>query len=109
MFLGEEKGKRVNVERATELAANGAAVVGTACPFCQTMFRDAFGTLSQTPPRLLDIAQNCGGFHRVRGGAREGIIPIGAPYGFDADVRRQAARTSSGRVAQLAEQVTLNH
>jgi Fe-S oxidoreductase len=57
MFLGEEKGRRVNVERATELVATGAAVVGTACPFCQTMFRDALGTLSQTPPRLLDIAQ----------------------------------------------------
>jgi Fe-S oxidoreductase len=57
MFLGEEKGKRVNVERATELAATGAPVVGTACPFCQTMFRDAFGTISQTPPKLMDIAQ----------------------------------------------------
>jgi Fe-S oxidoreductase len=57
MFLGEEKGKRVNVERATELAATGAPVVGTACPFCQTMLRDAFGTVSQTPPKLLDIAQ----------------------------------------------------
>jgi len=57
MFLGEEKGKRVNVERATELAATGAAVVGTACPFCQTMFRDALGTLNQAPPKLLDIAQ----------------------------------------------------
>jgi Fe-S oxidoreductase len=57
MFLGEEKGKRVNVERATELAATGAAVVGTACPFCQTMFRDALLTISQTPPKLLDIAQ----------------------------------------------------
>jgi len=57
MFLGEEKGKRVNVERATELAATGATVVGTACPFCQTMFRDAFGTVTPTPPKLLDIAQ----------------------------------------------------
>jgi Fe-S oxidoreductase/nitrate reductase gamma subunit len=61
MFLGEEKGKRVNVERAGELLATGAAVVGTACPFCQTMFRDAFGQLSQSPsqpqPKLLDIAQ----------------------------------------------------
>jgi Fe-S oxidoreductase len=57
MFLGEEKGKRVNVERAGELAATGATVVGTACPFCQTMFRDAFGTVTETPPKLLDIAQ----------------------------------------------------
>ena len=60
MFLGEEKGKRVNVERATELAATGAAVVGTACPFCLTMFRDALATVSQTPPKLLDIAQIAG-------------------------------------------------
>ena len=57
MFLGEEKGKRINVERAEELAATGAPVIGTACPFCQTMFRDALGTLPGTPPRLLDIAQ----------------------------------------------------
>lgn len=57
MFLGEEKGKRVNLARAEELAATGAAVVGTACPFCQTMFRDAFGALGQAPPKLLDIAQ----------------------------------------------------
>ena len=57
MFLGEEKGKRINVARAEELAATGAAVVGTACPFCQTMFRDAFGALGQAPPKLLDIVQ----------------------------------------------------
>ena len=57
MFLGEEKGKRVNVERAEELVATGAAVIGTACPFCQTMFRDALGVVTQQPPQLLDIAQ----------------------------------------------------
>jgi Fe-S oxidoreductase len=57
MFLGEEKGKRVNIERAEQLAATGATVIGTACPFCQTMFRDALGTLPGPPPRLLDIAQ----------------------------------------------------
>jgi Fe-S oxidoreductase len=57
MFLGEEEGKRVNVERVEELIATGAPVIGTACPFCQTMFRDALGAVTQTPPQLLDIAQ----------------------------------------------------
>ncbi|HKW99563.1 MAG TPA: (Fe-S)-binding protein [Bryobacteraceae bacterium] len=57
MFLGEEKGKRINVARAEELAAAGAETVGVACPFCQSMFRDALAAVSQTPPKLLDIAQ----------------------------------------------------
>ncbi|HWB85758.1 MAG TPA: (Fe-S)-binding protein [Bryobacteraceae bacterium] len=58
MFLGEEKGKRINVTRAEELVATGAPVIGTACPFCQSMFRDALGTgMAATPPKLLDIAQ----------------------------------------------------
>jgi Fe-S oxidoreductase len=57
MFLGEEKGKRVNLERVEELVGTGADVIGTACPFCQTMFRDALGTLTAPAPRLLDIAQ----------------------------------------------------
>jgi Fe-S oxidoreductase len=57
MFLGEEKGKRINIARAEELVGTGASVIGTACPFCQTMFRDALGSVTQTPPQLLDIAQ----------------------------------------------------
>ena len=57
MFLGEEKGTRVNTERAKELVATGAAAIGTACPFCQSMFRDALGAVTGTPPKLLDIAQ----------------------------------------------------
>ena len=57
VFLGEETGQRVNETRARELASTGAAIVGTACPFCQSMFRDALATTSTSPPRLLDIAQ----------------------------------------------------
>ncbi|MBV9771906.1 MAG: (Fe-S)-binding protein [Bryobacterales bacterium] len=56
-FLGEEKGKRISVERAEELAATGASVVAAACPFCNTMFRDALAGVSAAPPKLLDIAQ----------------------------------------------------
>ncbi|MBM3727431.1 MAG: (Fe-S)-binding protein [Acidobacteria bacterium] len=56
-FLGEEKGSRVSHERARELAATGAQVVGAACPFCNTMFRDALDKVTASPPRLLDIAE----------------------------------------------------
>jgi Fe-S oxidoreductase len=56
-FLGEEKGKRISVERAEELVATGASVVAAACPFCNTMFRDALAGVSASPPKLLDIAQ----------------------------------------------------
>jgi Fe-S oxidoreductase len=65
MFLGEEKGKRVNMERAGELVRTGAGTIATACPFCQTMFRDALGSATASSaggsgaasPNLLDIAQ----------------------------------------------------
>jgi len=56
-FLGEEKGERVSHNRARELAATGAGTVAAACPFCNTMFRDALSAVSPTPPKLLDIAQ----------------------------------------------------
>ncbi|MGB8029314.1 MAG: (Fe-S)-binding protein [Terracidiphilus sp.] len=57
VFLGEEKGERVSHVRAAELAATGAGVVGTACPFCNTMFRDAFAEKGEGAPELMDIAQ----------------------------------------------------
>ncbi len=57
MFLGEEKGKRINIARAEELVATGASTVAAGCPFCASMFRDALKTVSNDPPKLLDIAQ----------------------------------------------------
>ena len=56
-FLGEEKGERVSHNRARELAETGAGTVAAACPFCNTMFRDALNAVSPAPPKLLDIAQ----------------------------------------------------
>jgi Fe-S oxidoreductase len=57
-FLGEESGERVSHVRAKELVATGAQTIGTACPFCNTMFRDAVTAVGgEHPPQLLDIAQ----------------------------------------------------
>jgi Fe-S oxidoreductase len=58
-FLGEEKGERVSETRARELVATGAQTVAAACPFCNTMFRDALVHISggAPAPKLLDIAQ----------------------------------------------------
>jgi Fe-S oxidoreductase len=55
-FLGEETGQRVSSVRAQELVATGATSIGTACPFCNTMFRDALAT-NANAPQLIDIAQ----------------------------------------------------
>ena len=56
-FLGEETGERVSHNRAAELVATGATTVAAACPFCNTMFRDALAATGEGAPQLLDIAQ----------------------------------------------------
>ncbi|MGB0054799.1 MAG: (Fe-S)-binding protein, partial [Terracidiphilus sp.] len=56
-FLGEENGERVSHVRAAELSATGASVIAAACPFCNTMFRDALAAQGEGAPELLDIAQ----------------------------------------------------
>jgi len=56
-FLGEETGQRVSQVRAAELIATGAQTIAAACPFCNTMFRDALAAAGDNAPQLLDIAQ----------------------------------------------------
>jgi Fe-S oxidoreductase len=74
-FLGEEKGERVSHVRAKELVDTGAGVIGAACPFCNTMFRDALAAVSPAPPKLLDIAQIAAGAISIRNnGSRKDIL-----------------------------------
>ena len=57
-FLSEEKGTRISHERAAELTATGASVVVAACPFCNSMLRDALPAVRPVnTPQLIDIAQ----------------------------------------------------
>jgi Fe-S oxidoreductase len=74
VFLGEETGDRVSHVRAQELVATGASTVGTACPFCNSMFRDALGASDKAAPQLLDIAQLV-----ARSLPSNGVPPAAAP------------------------------
>jgi Fe-S oxidoreductase len=56
-FLGEETGERVSNVRTAELVATGAQTIATACPFCNSMFRDSLASQGDAGPQLLDIAQ----------------------------------------------------
>jgi Fe-S oxidoreductase len=57
VFLGEESGERVGHVRAAELVSTGAQTIATACPFCNSIFRDALAESGEAAPQLLDIAQ----------------------------------------------------
>ncbi len=46
MFMEENLGKRINIERAQEVIASGAAGITAACPYCITMLRDGIADLN---------------------------------------------------------------
>ncbi len=57
MWTEETLGRRVQSLRADEVLASGAASVATACPFCQTMLRDALKDKERGDIRVEDIAR----------------------------------------------------
>jgi len=57
IFLGKETGERVGHVRAAELVSTGATTIATACPFCNSIFRDALAENDEASPQLMDIAQ----------------------------------------------------
>jgi Fe-S oxidoreductase len=58
MWLEEDLGKRVNMERTDEALGTGADVVSTACPFCMIMLDDAVrANGKEEEVRVLDLSQ----------------------------------------------------
>jgi Fe-S oxidoreductase len=58
MWLEENQGKRINLERTDEALATGADVVSTACPYCLIMLDDAVKERGRGEDvRVLDVAQ----------------------------------------------------
>ncbi len=56
MWMEENTGKRVNVERSEELLATGADQIAVACPFCMTMISDGVSGAGRDVP-VLDVAE----------------------------------------------------
>ncbi|MFT3678935.1 MAG: (Fe-S)-binding protein [Ferruginibacter sp.] len=59
MFKEEEKGDtRINLERTREALETGAAVIASACPFCNTMLTDGVKNSNKEDDiKVLDIAE----------------------------------------------------
>ena len=50
MFLGEEEGQTGKHRTRRTTGATGAPTVAAACPFCNSMFRDALTQISNAGP-----------------------------------------------------------
>jgi Fe-S oxidoreductase len=57
MWMEENIGKRVNMERTEEALGTGADVVSTACPFCMIMLDDAVKAQGRDDVAVMDISQ----------------------------------------------------
>ena len=57
MWMEEQTGKKVNIERSEEAIATGADVVATGCPFCFVMMDDGIKELgADEDVKVMDIA-----------------------------------------------------
>ena len=79
MWLEENIGTRVNMERTNEAIGTGADVVSTACPYCMIMLDDAVrANAKEDDVRVLDLSQL---LEESMGGE---AVAVGAPGPADA-------------------------
>jgi Fe-S oxidoreductase len=58
MFMEENEGKRVNIERTEEAISTGADTIASACPFCMTMLSDGIKAKEKADSvKVKDIAE----------------------------------------------------
>lgn len=58
MFLEENEGERINLNRSREAVETGARKVASACPFCMTMLNDGMKSLDKSEEiEIKDIAE----------------------------------------------------
>ena len=74
MWMEEDTGKRINVERTEELLATGADAIALACPFCMTMMTDGVTAAGSEVP-VLDISEVVAS--RLKGHATDALAPGG--------------------------------
>lgn len=58
MFKEEEKGEvRINIDRTNEAIETGAALIASACPYCNTMLTDGVKNAENEKVEVVDIAE----------------------------------------------------
>jgi Fe-S oxidoreductase len=58
MFLEDEEGGRINVERTREAIETGSETIASACPFCMTMMTDGIKHFDKADEVIVkDIAE----------------------------------------------------
>jgi Fe-S oxidoreductase len=58
MFMEENEGKRVNIERTEEALSTGAGTIASACPFCMTMLSDGLKAKEKSDTvKVKDVAE----------------------------------------------------
>ena len=57
MWMEEQRGTRINVERTRQALETGAETVAVACPFCMVMLKDGLADAARDDVNTRDLAE----------------------------------------------------